>query len=569
MFDIREKISKNLENIFLIIFVGIFLWMSIGPIFQYKLIHSRPTGFGASDSYAWFAYAQSIYELGSFKYTPPFMNLNIEGLTSPEPPLFLQFTAFLAYALRIPVYDSQILFGSLLIILTILMFFILIKEYNPFLAYLSLPLCTFSFTFPFVSGLIFGVLPAIFGFLFLFACLFMLFHMDLKYASIAMGIFISSMVMGHTVRVFEFAFFGGAFIILSLLFNKIDRNFIKKLLISGLLAFTISLYYLTIFKQRLFEAKGDVFSFIPADAARYLRITLNDFELIKYVILAGLILCAYFLIKERKNTRGMIFVFPIVAFLLIQFLRMGKIYQVTFFWPVLLGLAFGLAIFSSLQLKWFSKINSHKLTYFIISLTVTILFIYQYYSLFREPILEKISETGMTTPISTQDQWDDLIWLSENTEPDSKILFFYFNDQSADGIFPFFPSKRLSFYVHLNEIDSAIERNITKKDYNILDNSVAFFYKRIPEFPLKVVSLDKSEYLKNMSICDFDYIYAKRAIRVVHQDDKKFLNKPVEKRVLYVIELINMLLKNKYIKIVHQDNEAYIIKNNNPRGECI
>lgn len=204
MFNVRETLIKHSESIFLIIFIGILLWMSIGPILQYRLTHDMPMGFNACDSYAWFAYAQNIYESGSLKYNPPYFNLGIEKISPFEPPLFMQFTAFLAYALDIKVYDSQILLGILLIILSILMFFTTIRRYNPFLAYLSLPLCTLSFTFPFIYGLVFGTFPAIFGFLFLFASLFMLFHMDFKYSTLIIGVFFSAMVMGHTVRAFEF-----------------------------------------------------------------------------------------------------------------------------------------------------------------------------------------------------------------------------------------------------------------------------------------------------------------------------------------------------------------------------
>lgn len=560
------KNSKITENIFIIIYIGIFLWMSIGPIFQYRMVHDRPFGFGASDSYAWFAHAQNIYDSGNFKYNAPFMNLNLEGFTSPEPPLFVQFTAFLSYALGIPLYDAQILLGGLLIIFSILIFFMLIKQYSPFLAYLSLPLCILSFTYPFITGWMFGFLPAIFGFLFLFASLFMLFHINFRYSTLIMGIFISAMIIGHTVRIFEFVFFGGIFIALALLFRKINWNFIKKFIISVLLSFIISLYYLSIFKQRLFENIRDSFSFSPSDAAQYLRINLSDFGFVKYVIIIGLVLCLYFLIKERNNLRGLIFSFPITAFLLVYFLRVSRIYQIAFFWPVFLSMAFGLVLFSLLQLRWFSKINKNKLTYFAISLVISLMLIYQgYYSLVLRSSLEQMSEEG----VMTKNRWDSLMWIAEDTDPNSKILFFYFNDDTSYNIYHFFPSKRLSSYVSLPELDFAIEQKIIKKDYKILDNSLAYFYKRDSKFPLKIISIDKNIYLKNMTICDFDYIYGKRKVQVINKKNEKFVYREIEDRTLYTIELMNTLLKNKNFRLVYQNAEASIIKNDVPGGDCI
>jgi len=561
MSSFGEKIVKHSESIFLILFVGILLWMSIGPIMQYKLVHDMPMGFGASDSYAWYAYAQNIYETGNFKYTAPFMNLGVEGFSSPEPPMFMQFTAFLSYALGIPLYDAQTLLGVLSVIFGALIFFLLIKEYSPFLAYLSLPLCVFAFALPFVNGILVGVLPSIFSFFFLIACIFTLLHMDWKYSSIILGIFISAMIMAHHARVFEFAFFGGAFIILAFLFKTINLNFIKKLLISGLTAFIISLYQLSIFYRRLSESSGN-FSFTPSDAAGYIWITINDFGLVKYVILAGLILCVYFLIKERKNPKAIIFIFPIVAFSLLQFLRMNKVYQISFYWPVFLSLPLGIILFFFLQLRLFSKVSNAKLFYLALSLTISLFLVcYSYYS-YKGTSVEQMSLIDLN-------QWNNLVWISKNTEPDSNILFFYFNDFPNDNIYHFFQSKRLSFYVPLSEIDSAIEQNITKKDYEILDNSIAFFYKRDPTSPLKTISLDKNIYLKNMSICDFNYIYGKRTKTPLIQDGKIRVMPMSEERARYTINLINTLLKNNNFEIVRKDNEAYLIKNNNPGGECL
>lgn len=557
------KNNKILESVFVILFVGIFLWM-FGPVLQYKLVHDRPIGFSASDAYAWFTYAKNIYESGSFKYTAPFMNLNVEGLSSPEPPLFLQTTAFLSYALGIPVHDAQILFGVLLIIFSILMFFITIKEYNPFLAYLSLPLCTFSFIFPFIAGLTYGVLPAIFGFLFLFATLYMMFHMDFRYSPAMLGVFISAMVMGHTVRIFEFVFFGGAFIASALLFKRINMVFLKRFILSCLLAFILSLYYLPMFMQRFFEGGASTFSFIPKDAARYLNITMADFRFVKYIILLGLVLCVYFLIKERRNTKGLVFTFPLTAFLLIHFLRISKVYQVTFFWPVFLSLAFGAVFFSILQTKYFANINRNKIIYLTISLYISLFLIFQYHYFDRGPKLEKISDIGVT---ATRSQWGNLVWIAENTELDANVLFFYFNDYPADLLYLLFSSERTAYYVPLEELDSAINQGIIKKEHKILDNSVPFFYRRCPEFPLKVTALDKNKYLKEMSLCDFDYIYGKRKIHEPFHE--KLRSAKFQDRVSYTIDFMNTLLENKNFEIAHQNEEAFILRNKKPGGECI
>jgi len=478
----------------------------------------------------------------------------------------MQYTAFLAYALGIPVYDAQTLCGILIVILTALIFFVLLEEYDPRLAYLALPLYVFLFTFPFVSGLVFGVLPAIFGFLFLFATLFMLFHMGIRHSSIPLGIFLSAMVMGHTVRALELFFFGGAFFVCAFLLKKIDLGFVKKVIISGLLSLILSLYYLVMFWHRFSEDRSSSLDYVPQNAARYLLINLGDFGLIQYVILAGLVLCLYFLIKERKKIASLIFIFPILSFLLVFFLRINRMYQVTFFWPVFLSLAFGLVLFFITSQKWFFPINKHLAVYLVISLCLSLFFVYEYYYSFSEPVLKNIASGG---PLPVQEQWDNLIWISKNTPSNATVLFFYLTNSDEGDIYPFFVSKRLSFFVPLNELDEAINQSNVAYNYGVSDTSVSFFYKRGDNTPFKIIKLNKSEYTKQWTVCDFDYIYGKRAIRLYDFEGETKVPVQIEKRVLYTIKFINTLLKNKNFSIVFQNDEAYILKNNNPGGDCV
>ncbi|MBL7147279.1 MAG: hypothetical protein ISS82_00445 [Nanoarchaeota archaeon] len=567
MLRLNKILNKNerIDSFFLLIFITIFLWMSLGPIMNYRLVNDFPTGFGSCDAYAWFTYSQNIYESGNFKYDPPFLHLNYEGFVSPEPPLFLHLNAYLSHALGIPLYDAQVLLGVLLIIFAILIFFVTIKSYNPILAYFSIPLTVFSFTFPFIAGLVFGILPAIFGFLFLFATLFILLNMDIKYSSIILGIFFSAMIMGHPIRVFEFLFFGGFLFLLLLIFKKMNWQFFKKIILSIFLAFITSLYYLSVLKERFINESGN-FAFKPVLVGRYMNISLNDFGIIQYVIILGLILCFYFLIKDRKNLKVLIFTYPLVAFILVQFFRFHRMYQIAFFWPLFFSLAFGSVLYMIFQFKLLSKINKKKLACLIIAIILSSIFIYQYYYFFREPVLEKIYESGTTS--LNQKQWDNLVWISKNTKLNAKILFFYSADRNLGGYF-FFPARRLGYYIQLNELDSAIEQRVLKKDYNIKSYASPFFYKRNSKFPLKVTSLDKETFDKELLICDFDYIYGKIAIPVTTIGNRDIIDKRTESRVLYTVDLFNTLLKNKNFEIVHKNEEALILKNNDPGGKCL
>lgn len=202
----------------------------------------------------------------------------------------------------------------------------------------------------------------------------------------------------------------------------------------------------------------------------------------------------------------------------------------------------------------------------------TLFFIKEYYYHSYTPRL--LREIPIQGAMPTQLQWDNLMWISQNTEPDSKILFFYFNDNPGDDIYHFFQSKRLSFYVPLSEIDSAIRQNFVKKDYKIIDNSVELFYKRDSKFPLKVIPLNKSNYqlmyIQNKSICDFDYIYGKIEMHLVpNRIYEQSTIKTWKRRIAYTKELGNILLENKNFEVVHRDGEAYIIRNYNPGGDCI
>lgn len=558
------KGNKALEGIFIIAYIGIFLWMC-GPFLKYLVIHDRPMAFVSTDSYAWYTYSKGIYDSGSFKYTPSFLNLGMEGFTSPEPPLFLQLNAFMAHATGLPLYDIQILLVMLMVILIILIFFVIVRSYNPFLAYLSLPLCIITFTWPFDASIIFGIIPAVFGFVFLFVSFFMMLNMDLKYSAAIMGLVFSAMVMGHTVRVFEFVFFGGVFIIIGFVLKRVNLGFLKKLAIAGGIASITTVYHLVIFWQRYSE--GSSFNFVPLDqGARYLTITLKDFKFgTQYVILAGLALCVYFLIKERKNIKCLIFTFPLTGFLLVHFFRVNKIYQVTFFWPSLLGLALGLVIFFVLRLNLFSVIHDNKIFHFWLSLFIAWLLILQIHYASRG-YREIISDTG-TTP--NQAQWSALMWIRENTKPDDKILFVYFNDYPEDFEYLLFPTERQMHYIPLEDIDFALKQGCIV-NHIIKDYSVPFFYKRDPDFPLKIVKVDKSQYVRsNMTVCDFDYVYGKRSVDTI---DIKGVNRQTgifDRRTEYVVNFMNELKKRDNFELVFLIDEAAILKNNRPGEACV
>lgn len=557
------KNPRVLEGIFLVVFIGIFLWMSLGPILEYKLVHDMPTGFGGGDAYFWFTNGQYIHDYGSFSNNPFFLDLGLRGMVSPAPPLFPQLVAYFSYAFGLPVYDAQVLLGVLILVFAALIFFILIKEYNPLIAYLSLPLFVFLFTFPFFAGLVFGFYSALLGFLLLFASLFIMFHFDVKHSAIILSVLISAVILSHSSRLFEFAFLAGSFILLGLLYRKVDLVFIRKFLVSCFFGLVISFYYLPVLLKRFFVEKGANFAYSVSEGAKYLNIKLGDFELIQYVIIIGLFLCLYLLFKER-DTKSFVLAFPVVSVLLVYLLRVGRVYQSTFLWPVLLGVAFGVAVFFVLKLGVFSKVNKNVFFCMALSLIISLFFVYQYYYLYRGPVLESISEIGTTT---TQGQWDNLVWLSENTPADSRILFFYFNDNPSDIPYLLLSSERTSFYVPLDRLDDAISQNVTKKDYGILDTSDPDFYKRLNLF--SVVSVDKNQYLKNWSVCDFDYIYGKAHLEIVTVDGKKYVTQQVQSRVLYTLNLFSELVKSGNFVKVHENDEAYIIKNNNPGGDCI
>lgn len=557
--------EKSWEGIFLVVFVGILLWMSLGPIMQYRLVHDNPVGFGAGDSYLWFAHSQYVHDSGSFRFNPPFLQFYLEKISSPLPPLFIQLTAYLSYALGVPVYDAQVLLAILSVVFAILIFFIMVRDYNPVIAYLSLPLAVFSFTFPFVSGLVFGFLPALFGFLFLFSGLFMLLHMELKYSAVVLGVFISAIIMAHPFRVFELFLFGSLIIILGLLFRTLHLSVFKKVFVACLLAFIASFYYLSVFKQRFVEEGAASLSYGSQSSANYLGISLGSFEFVKYVIVAGLVLCLFLLVRDRKNIHALVFALPITTVLSVYIFKVDRVYQITFLWPVILSLAFGVVLFFLLKLKWFVRFDK-KPVYFVLSLAITLLFISQYYYYFRAPVLESISESGITT---TKNQWDNLVWVSENTEPGSNVLFFYFNDNPSDIPTLLWSSKRASFYIPLDKLDLAISEKVIREDYGVLDTAEPYFYRRDPNFPLRIFSLDKGLYSKNWSVCDFDYIYGKRAVYVVDVENKQMVDKKVQSRVLYAMDVFNLLLKRDNFRVVHQSDEAVIIKNLKPGVSCL
>ena len=73
----------NLEKIMLIIFFAILLYIGPGVLFDHKIKHDFPFAYGASDAFQHQIRAESIKDMGNFRYEASYLVKGVENIKIP------------------------------------------------------------------------------------------------------------------------------------------------------------------------------------------------------------------------------------------------------------------------------------------------------------------------------------------------------------------------------------------------------------------------------------------------------------------------------------------------------
>ena len=505
------------------------MYIGIGNIFDHQLVHSYPVGYSASDGFWHLISTMQVYEAGSYKYLPDYLEAGYKDVVGFQPPLLFQLGAVFAHLTNIPVYDSLYLVVCFFLVLGVICIYLVIRDFNEKVAILAMPLTLFLFFSNFQIGILFGQVNFYLGSFFLCAMALLLVKKNIKYSWLLLSIILAATAMAHTSEYI----FGVGFVILygTWLYVHKEREVARGLAQALGLSLVIASYYLIIFEgtfgrvtgSNYLQNLGKVFSTAGFKIAYF-----ADFGFLAYVIVIGIV-CWLFLKKKFHLS----FLFA-GYMLIVGFSNYVGLYtrsfQTRFFWPVYLSIFFGLAIY---QLARFVVIK--KIFYFLIGVAFITIFLYYF------------AQLGGAYGLMNEYHYDADTWIRDNTPKDAKVLFFYGDSFDQSGQLPL--THRQSYLVYINDYVASLKDGKLRRNYfikHIFNVDLGLIYRKTWFTFASHQSEDNVTFEMQRDICQFDYLIF----------DKQSYYAP--ELVNANLAIVNYMLRNRTAVVAH-DNPLTVI----------
>jgi hypothetical protein len=132
----------------LAIFFSFFLFIAPGVLFDHKIKHDFPYAYMSSDAFQHQVRAESIKDAGNFRYEASYISHGFEKVIGRYPPLLYHLAVILSYSAGIETFDAIYLMVFLAVLLSVLVFYLIVKNFNKNVAIISLPLAIMLVTPP-------------------------------------------------------------------------------------------------------------------------------------------------------------------------------------------------------------------------------------------------------------------------------------------------------------------------------------------------------------------------------------------------------------------------------------
>ena len=540
------KIKFDLEKFILALFFTILLFIGPGSVFDHRIMHGFPYGYYASDAFQHQVRAESIKDMGNFRYEAFYIAQGFEKTIGRYPPLIYHLSVIFSYLSGLEVYDSIYFIVFFFAVTGIMVMYIIIRNFNKTVAIMSLPLTMLTFSHPTLIGFTWGHWPSLLAQFFLILFIWCITMIDLKKSYVLVAISLSAIALTHTSEFVFALIFLALFFAVRLASGNLGKTEAKSIIIGFILSFVLSLWYLIIFKYTW--AAGQPYSFFvmpvwEGNPGFYII----DFGILLVFIIAGIL----FSLSKLKNMHASLI--AAFAMLLSGFLNYigfdTRAFQIRFFWPIYLSVFFGFGAYILLKFvikKWNAVLAIAVLAVFVILLLGLV-------KLPLVPHYTKSTSPGIMDPY----HWSALKWVSGNTEPNSKVYFFYGDIYSQDALLR--NSKRLHFQVDPDSFVNAINERKVKKVYTSElpgDGGGGITVRKgLFDFEPAIDVLKHEVFFGPQDICRFDYIIFDKVSR---QE---------------VLAKYNLLIANEMLakgaQRVFENEVVVVLKNNNVGGDCI
>ncbi len=527
-------------------FLLFFVQIGAGNLFDHKVKHDFPYAYYAADSFTHQSFAQSLKDVGDWKIAPSYFYAGFDDVVGFNPPTLPYSSVQLSYFSGLEVYDTIYFLVIFLVTGTLLVMYLIIREFSRNVAILSLPFTTFLFTHNFYSGILMGQWDFYMG-EFLLICLFYLFYkVNMRFYSLLIGFLLSALFMAHSIEFLYGCFFIFLFLLANFYYKKIDfKKTFKKLVIAGVLFLVLSFYFIVIVNGTW--VKSPTSSLLSFDSVKdaeargqFAIVKTTDFGFFLIFLVGGIIIS---LLTIRKfNYASLVALF---AFLIGAGNSFGigmRAFQFRFLWPITLCFFFGLSIFYIVKLvipKW-------KLFYSILLAILLCFLIWNMnYNVMNNP--------GVMDP----QHWQAINWIEKNTGYNERLLFFYGTTYlHAPSLYN---AKRVCYLVKTNDYIDAVQKSELRRTYDSYPSNhgvgmpyrVTFF-----EFASHAEETNKTyNFPQHKDLCSFEYVVL-----------DKITNQQVFSN--YNLAMRSKLMGYNFTE-VFSNQVVSILKNPNVGGDCI
>jgi len=559
------KISS--EKIILIFFFCLLLFLGPGTYFDHRISHEFPFGYSASDAFQHQVRAESIKEMGNFRYEANYISIGLENTVGRYPPLLYHLAVVFSTGAGIEVYDGIVFILLFFMSISTCIMYYITRAFNKHVALLALPFSLLLFSSPLIGGVSWGHWPSLMAQVFLLLFFWTVLQRNLPQSWLLLGIAWSSVALTHTSEnIFAMVFLALYFTVI-LILRKLKIKDIINFALMGVFFLVVSMHYLIIFKNTWGKSGGGI----------NLGTTLPLWEGGPgfYLAMLGLLLIPLLIgaiISVLKIKKAPITLFVAWSMLIAGFLNYAgfsfRAFQIRFFWPVYLSVFLGLSFFIIGKLcikKWkmVHTVSIFALLFILISGVMPIANTLETVNPRQNDLSSAMNgfaqhNTQTSAGMMNQYHWATFNWLAENTPEDALLYFFYGDLYTQDAVLR--NSKRVHHQISNDDFFKDIQnRKINRLYWTEVpgDTGGTVSYRNsLFSFTPTSETVEKNYQYQQRDICEYDYLIFDAVARQ-------------EVLAQYNLLIAQELINNNQTTTVFQNEVSIILKNDNPGADCI
>ena len=541
------EINKSkVECICLILFMFIFFFY-MSNFDSGLLIHKDgAVNFAAGDMFTFAAYTDLARYEKDITKQPPAMCHGEEDCVNFFSMHGANIGAQVSHFMNIESYDSVIHLNLLFIMLSIFIFYYMLRKLSVWIALLSLPITLLLFKFPFSYTLNWGMSLSNYNLLFVMVSLLCVYYIKEKYIWIVLGIVNGAGVLSHAREMLMFNLsICIYFLIRTIKDKKIDWVFIKYYLYSipiTMLFMFRHLPVLSVFKGSASTTNYGVnawLAWMPPN--KFHHVFFHQFGFYQWIILLSVILIIFLIIKKNDKLFDLISSFSLLFLFSGFFSILGnKTTQIRHLFPILLMPLIGILIYYCYDLFKDRIKKEHFHVLLFVAILILTIFVHQ---------PTKQSEYSFSDPYT----WEGMKWIRSNVGNTDKVLVLY-GDRHTQ-ITMFLLMRKTHFFVPQKFFVEDVQSGILKTNVTTEWGHVHFFMKQYKWNELEVIPMPISIKHVKESICSYNYLYV----------DKVSKNQYITNYIQVLINKLNV--ENQFVP-VFTNELVLVLKNNNVSNRC-